>query len=389
MELFLALAAVIVAGATLFFAVMARRRFDTHENRLRRAEQNVTTLESGQQTLADAAQAAKAAHQADVQRFQQLSKSIQKLAETHDSDQQAWQAIADVLKTVNQLRGELTAGLKDQGTQLDSLGQLADGHNSRHGSLDQVTATFQQSLSDLRADMAQLKEQADRHSTALRELRDHVTSSSGETREKLIDLDEQLLALAAELGQLDRDRQEVHAQLRKWLARVSQQASAAPAARIMPGFIQVERQAAAQILPCLYESLLRAADLDFVFREQTGPVGVFYYLVPCSSASQPEQQLGDLLSACPDPGVMLPGMTELRGLLRAMHAGGPGIVRVGPLIVGHGAAGTFSGTLLTAAEAEAIDAADPAASPGQYLSLLSELPGDRIVELAAWAATES
>lgn len=319
MELFLALAAVIVAGATLFFAVVAQRRFDVHETRIGEAEQNVTRLRDRQQAIADNAQAAS---QADALRFGELSESVEKAT------------------------AELGARLGD------------------------------------------LEEQTTRQAATLKELSDEAASSD-EARAKLTGIDARLLALGAQLGQLDRDRREVHAQLRTWLARSSQQASATPAARVMPGFIQVERQAAAQILPHLYELLLRAADLDFVFREQSGPASVYYYLVPSSPDSQPEQQLAGLLGACRNPGTILPGLAELRALLRAMHAGGPGSVRVGPLVADHAADGRFSGALLTEAEAGNVDAAGLASSPGRCVSLLRELPADRVVDLAAWAAAGS
>jgi hypothetical protein len=393
MELFLALAAIIVAVATLFFASTARRRFDAHEARLGKAEQNVASLRSGQQELGHSGQATR---QAEAWRIQQLGYALKKLDERQERDQraqagrhqQAQEAIADVTKTVQQLRGELVVALEDQQAQLDSLGDLAEGHGSRLGSLDQLAQALQRSLNRLLADAAQLREQSSRQTAALSELGYRTTCESTCTGEKLADLGDQLLALAVDFGHLDLGRRQLQGQLRKLLRHGSQLATTAPEAWIMPGFIQAEHRAAAQILPCLYESLLRAAGFDFVFRENEA-AGACYYLVPSSPGSQPEQQLENLLNACPISDTALAGLKELHCVLRAIHEGGPGIMRVGPLVVGHATGGMFSGFVLTAAEARTLDADDLASSSSQCLRLLGELPEERVVDLAAWAASAS
>ena len=81
MELFIALASVIVAAATLFLANTARHRFDTYEGRLSKTEQNATSLTHGQL---------------------ELSKD-------RETDKQA----------VSRLNGEVTAAFKDLGSRLD------------------------------------------------------------------------------------------------------------------------------------------------------------------------------------------------------------------------------------------------------------------------------
>jgi hypothetical protein len=385
MELFLALATVIVATATLFLAYAARRGLDAYEGRLNKAEQNVAGLTSVQQELKRAA----AVGQAAAQDVPQLRKAIQELAELHEADKRNQ---ADEVKTVSQLHAQVTAASKDHGARLDSLTQRAADHDSRLNSLDRLAQDVARSLGNLAAGAARLKEEASQQAAALRALSDTTTSASERKAEALARLSDQLLALAGDVGLLDLDRRELRAQLRKWLAHSAQETRMAPDTRVMPGFIQAERHAAGQILPCLYEALLQRAKLDSVFREQAGAAGVFYYLISRSSDGQPaEQQLGSLLAACqiPDSGSELPGLAELRSLLLAMYVGGPATMRLGPLVVSHSAGGTFRGTVLTAGEAQTLDAGDPTSSPIWFSRLLGELPSDCVLDLAAWAASNS
>jgi hypothetical protein len=386
MELLLALAAVIVAAATLFLAYAARSRFNAQEGRLNKTEQHLAGLTSGQQELKSAA----AEGQTAAQDVQQVRKAVQELADLRETERQ--NQANDVTKTVGQLRAQVTAAFKDQGTRLDSLIQLTADHDSRLNSLDQLAPDGARSLANLAADAARLKEEASRQAAALRALSDGTTSASERTAEILAGLSDQVLALAADVGLLDLDRRELRTQLRKWLAHCAQQTRMAPATRVMPGFIQAERRAASHILPCLYENLLQAANLDAVFREQAGPAGVFYYLVSRSPDGQPaEQQLGSLLTACqiPDSGSEWPGLAELRSLLLAMYVGGPATMRIGPLVVSHAAGDMFRGTVLTAGEAQSLDADDPTPSSIRYSRMLGELPADCVLDLAAWAASNS
>ena len=49
----------------------------------------------------------------------------------------------------------------------------------------------------------------------------------------------------------------------------------------------------------------------------------------------------------------------------------------------------FRGTVLTAGEAQTLDIGDPLSSPVRHASRLSELSEDRVLDLAAWAASNS
>lgn len=416
MELLLVLVVVIVAAATLFLAYAARRRFDTYERQLSKAEENEGRLSKVEENLAkltkgqlDLENAAQAEDKAVMQRAQQVREE---LAERHETDMQtqtdkyehAQKEISGVTQAISQLRGEVTAVFKGQGARLDSLVQQADDygarldsldqlaavHESHLGSLDQLAADFERSLDGLRADAAQLKTEAGQQAAALRALSDDTTSASERAAETLTGLNEQLLALAADVGQLDLHHHELRSCLRRWLAHSAQLARTSPATRVMPGFIQAERRAASQILPCLYDSFLEGVNLDFVFRERVGSAGVFYYLVSGWADDQSaEQRLGGLLRACQNSDAQLPGLVELRSLLLAMYVGGLGMMRIGPLFVSHSAEGRFNGIVLTDGEAETLDTGDLTSSPIRCVSLLSELPENRVLDLTDWAASNS
>jgi hypothetical protein len=408
-ELFLVLAAVIVAAASLFLAHSFRRMFNAYGERLSTTEQNTARLHKEGLERDDSARAELRALRQDIQ---QLRDVVDEIAQRHEAYSQtvdgkyqdAQKAISDVTKTVNQLRADVTSSLREQaarlgwlsqltsdhGTRLNSLDQLAAEHKSRLASLDEGPASVIRLLADLRADAARLRAEAAEQAAALRDAGDDVTSASKRTAETLTGLGEQWLALAADVAQADLDRRELRTLLRKWFGYSAQPTVTTPLARVMPGFVHAERLAAAQLLPCLYESFLRSADLDFVFREQAGSAGVFYYLVARSPDRQPaEQQLGGLLSACPDADTALPGLAELRSLLLAMYAGGPGMIRLGPLVVSHAAGDMFSGIVLTAREAQALDTGDSLPSHMRCARLVSQLTGDRKLNLAPWAAANS
>jgi hypothetical protein len=385
MELLVALAAVIVAAATLFLAYAARRRLDAYEGRLKRTNEKVDRLASGQRALEAAAQTHATAH--DVK---QVRQAVQELAQRHETRPQT--QAEDVTKVVSQLRREVAAAFKDQTARLDSLARRATDHDLRLNSLDQLASDVARSLSDLSADAVRLGEEAGQQAAALRALSDSTTTASEQTAETLSALGDQLLALATDVELLDLDRRELRTQRRKWLAHSARQTGMAPGVHMMPGFVQTERRAASDVLPSLYESFLESVNLDFVFREQAGSAGVFYYLVPRWPDSRPTaQRLDGLLTACQrlvsDAGLL--GLAELRSLLLAMYAGGPGVIRLGPLIVSHTTGNTFRGVVLTAAEAQTLDADDLSSSPIRCARLLGELPGDRVLDLSSWAASTS
>jgi len=394
-ELLLALAAVIVAAASLYLANVFHRRSDVYGRRLSEAEQNLTILRAEQ--VKHTQDMAAAERRANAGSAEQVREAEQRLAGRYRAD---WQTLADeyknaqettsgITRSVSQLREVMTTTLREHDSRLDSLGQLTADHGSRLGSLGQLAAELP-SLGDLAADATQLRTEADRQAAALGELRDGLAAATEQTAETLTDLKQQLLVLAKDVELLDLDRCDLRSQLRRWLDHSVRLTSADPSTRILPGFTQAEGRAASEILPCLYEALLRAVNLDFVFREQAGPAGVFYYVEWHSPDGQsPEQHLGSLLATCRDDSISLPGLTELRGLLLAMNAGGPATMRLGPLVVSYTAADTFRGTVMNAEETEILDESDPASSPAQWAKRLGELDEHQVVNLTAWAAAWS
>src|SRR6202050_2773068 len=179
MELLVALAAVIVAAATLFLAYAAHRRFKAHEGRLDQTDENVASLTSGQQGLNAAAET-----HATARDVTQVRKALQDLAERHETQRQA--QADDVTKVVSQLRREVTAAFKEQTTRLDSLARRATDHDLRLSSLDQRAVWYEsrfisldelgsdvaRSLRDLSADSVRLGEEAGQQAAALRALSD-------------------------------------------------------------------------------------------------------------------------------------------------------------------------------------------------------------------------
>jgi hypothetical protein len=167
-----------------------------------------------------------------------------------------------------------------------------------------------------------------RQLTALRQLRGEFTEAAGQTAQALAGIKKQLLALAAKVELRDYDRQDLRSQLRRWFDFSARRPGADQAVHIIPGFVTAAERAASEILPILCEALLRATGFDPVFREHRGQASVFYYL------------------ACPQPNGQPPG-----GVLR-------------------------------------ICSPPPPATAFQWMTRLTELNEDRVVNLADWAGSQ-
>jgi hypothetical protein len=383
MEQLLALAVLLVAFATLFFVNVFNRRFRVYDQRFGRTEQNVNELRAGQRD--NAHQLVEAEDRAAGKSVQQVKKTVDDLATRYRGDWQSLTARHQELKDastavtsrVDQLSQSVETMLREHGARLDALDRQAAALGARE---------------DTPAQAAGIKAEIDRQAVAVRELRGDVTQASEQTAEALSGLREQLLALAGEVQLLDADRQDLRSQLRKWLdhsahlTNSAQLANADPAAGIMPGFVATGEPAAAELLPGLYEAMLAAIGVDPVFREHTETGDVLYYLAwRHPNGQSPRRRLEDLLAASPDEDAAASGLTEFRSLLLALRAGGPGTVRVGPLVVGQTGTGAFLGAVMTAEEAAELDDGDLGASPARWVARLAELDEVRVVNLAGWA----
>jgi hypothetical protein len=384
MEQLLALALLLVAFATLFFVNVFNRRFRVYDQRFGRTEHDVNELRAGQRD--NVRELAEAEDRAAGKSVQQVKKAGEDLATRYRSD---WQSLA---ARQQELKDE-SAALTSRVDQLSQSVETALGeHGARLDALDRLAATLG-AREDTSAQAADIKAEIDRQAATVRELRGDVTQAGEQTAEALSGLREQLAALAGEVELLDADRQDLRSQLRKWLdhsAHVTTSSNLAntdPATSIMPGFVATGERAAAELLPGLYEAVLGAIGVEPVFREHAEAGAVFYYLAwRHPNGQSPRRRLEDLLAASPDDGASADGLTELRSLLLALRAGGPGTVRLGPLVVGQTGTGAFLGAVMTAGEAAELDDGDSGASPARWAARLAELDEDRVVNLADWAA---
>jgi hypothetical protein len=390
MEQLLALAILLVAFATLFFVNVFNRRFRVYDQRFGRAEQDVNELRAGQRD--SVRQLAEAEDRAAGKSVQQAKKAGEDLATRYRSD---WQGLTGKQQ---ELKDESAALASRVGQLSQSVETMLREHGARLDALDRLAATLS-ARADASAEAAGLTAEIDRQAASVRELRGDVTQASEQTAAALSGLREQLLALAGEVHLLDTDRQDLRSQLRKWLdhsarqANTAHQASSAhraktdPADSIMPGFVATGERAAAELLPGLYEAVLRAIDVEPVFREHAETGDVFYYLAwRHPNGQSPRRRLEDLLAASPDDGASAAGLTEFRSLLLALRAGGPGTVRLGPLVIGQTGSGGFVGAVMTADEAAEPGEDDLGAAPARWAAWLAELDDVRSVDLAGWAA---
>lgn len=377
MELLLALAVVIVASASLLIANVFNRRFNSYGQRLAETKENVADSRTEQRKKTEQITAEL---RAITQTSQRLEQTMHELSERQGRDSQALvgedkktrESTADIASRVSKLSELVTRTFSDHASRLDSLIQ-STAQLRAHG--------------DLTAHTARLEAEVMHQGAALKELRDDFASENERMTQALTGIRQQLLASAREIDLLGVDHADMRSGLRMWLDHTARLTSADLSTLIMPGFIAAEGRAALEILPCLYEALLRSAGLDPVFRADAGSAGVAYYLAwNSSNGPSLEQYLGSLLTAYQDDGVSLVGLTQFRSLLLAMHVGRPATVRLGPLIIGHTPEGMFRGIVMTAEEATALDEDGPGFSPTAWVERLKAVGGERAVDLTAWAA---
>jgi hypothetical protein len=379
MEQLLALAILLVAFATLVFANVFNRWLRDYDQRFRRSEHDVNELRSGQQD--SAREIAKAEDRAVEKSAQRLRRAEAELAR-YRAD---WRSLASKHKDAAKETAAVSRRVDDLSKSVKST---FENHESRLDALDRLTAALSAREDDA-AEVAELRAEMGRQLTALRQLRGEFTGAADQTAQALADIREQLLALAGKVELLDYDRQDLRSQLRRWLNYSARRAGAGQAAQIMPGFVAAQEQAASEILPILYEALLRATGFDPLFREHRGEAGTFYYLAWSQPNGQPpRRRLEDLLAASADDGVSADGVTEFRSLLLALYTGGTGTVRLGPLVVSHTGQDAFLGAVMTAGEVAELDEDDSGASPVRSMARLTEFNEDRVVNLADWAADQ-
>jgi hypothetical protein len=360
MELLVALAAVVVAAASLVLAYVFSRRSDTYRIQLRNAERKITELGSRQTDNVN--ELSLALRREVTARTDQLATSERRIIDHGD-------------RSVSQLSDLLTRTIRDHGSRLASVEQLASDVES---------------LRSLAAETAELRAETQRHGQDAEKMRGALAKAERHTPRRLDDIEQRLLALARDVDQILVDDAARRSQMRTWIRHGSWPAHGYQPGLVMPGFTYTDDRVAAEILPGLYEQVLRRTEFVLLLREQA-PGGGCLYLVqaPSSDGQSPEQLLGQLLDACQDDDVVRPGLAELRDLIAAIHAGGPGTVRLGPLIVNCTADDTVTGVMATAEEVAILDDQDPCLAHHRWAEQLPKAAGQRVVNLTEWVARQS
>jgi hypothetical protein len=243
----------------------------------------------------------------------------------------------------------------------------------------------------LDAEGARLSEQADGTATQLREFSNWARTTMEQHRIRLDNLEaagappyDDDWVRAVERLRLDQDG--LRSQLHAWLDSTIQLGGTEPSMALLPGLAGGEGPASAEILPDLYEALLQSVNADVAFRNRAGPLGFRYYLTwHHPDGYPPERALAGLLTRLGSGDAAQLGHAEFGNLVAAMHAAGPSLIRLGPLVVTHAADGPFLGAVLTPEEAAEPDSGELGSLSAQWAARLSLLGGDRTVDLASWA----
>jgi hypothetical protein len=326
------------------------------------------------ETMTDVAQARKLIQQC----AERLRSAEKRLRTQSDHDQARW---ADEFETVRQQIGEAhvqlathDAKIRQHEERLDEQGAEA----GQAGPAKEEMAALQQAILDLDRRARQAEEVAAKSQG----LGEQATAGLADFRHQA---DLRLAGVARDITRitryLDGVRQFVRAQLDHDVIATRGQ----PGHRVLAGGICTDAAAAADILPLLYDSFLQQLPMDTLFHD----FGRHYLLWRSLNGQPVESRLAELLRACPDPThAPIPGLTELRSLLLALHHAGPATLQVGPLVVFR-TTDQFAGLVLASGEANAIDGQSALPAPEECRSLLKALGDDRLTDLGGWADRQS
>jgi hypothetical protein len=176
-----------------------------------------------------------------------------------------------------------------------------------------------------------LAERARQGAAALAGLRrwadDHFTAVAGE---------------AAQTAQLVRELE------RFAIRSLEHEASASrPGSLVLPGRLYAAQPCVLDVGPRLLSNLWSALGAELLYQHD-GPGGTRFFLRWPPESPMPRLKLGSLLREAV-PGSHLAraqsGSEEFQALIRALHAGGPAIVHVGPLLLANTGGGTYGGVV--------------------------------------------
>jgi hypothetical protein len=332
-----------------------------------------------------------------------LQRAGKQLGQQQGDQRKNW---SDDFEAVRQRLGEITKQLDQQRTATSQLGaalQAEAGHREHDaGRLwksvhDEMAVQLGQGLeteSEQRRQEIQLLHQAirdlDRRAGQAEEVQTRAQAETRSTTTGLADFrqqaEPQLAGLAMELAHLDRHlrdiRRYIHTQLDNEVAATRQR----DGDRVIVGGIYAEQPAASDVLPLLYESFAAELPVELLFHDSTHQFnGRFYLHWSAPDGQPPERCLSDLLAACLDDGDNPPtGVTELRGLLLALHHAGPGVLQVGPLVAVR-TDDSLVAAVLSGEQAAQLDGQAAVPAPKDCQRLLETLTGGELTDLGPWA----
>lgn len=359
MELLLAVAVMSVAVASWIIATTFRIRI----------RENTTDLAQARTQIAATAEG--------------LQQAEKRLRTQSDHDQSRW---ADEFETVRQQMGEAQVHLARHDEEIrqhsDQLGDPGTAGDLL-GTVRQEMERLQQAVEDLDQRARQAEE------TAGKAQNRYVDAADGlaQLRQQA---ELQLASMARDVSQLSRNLTGIEQYVQTRLDDEVAATRGSSAHRVLAGGIHAEQPAAADILPLLYDAFVRELPLEVLFHGSPRQPGGRCYLLWRGADGQPvEERLETLLRACAtDSGAPAPGLTELRGLLLTLYAGGPGALQVGPLVAVR-TADDLTGAVLAGPDAGLLDGPGPLPPPEECRKLLNGLDEGKLVDLGDWADSHS
>ena len=375
MEILLAVAVMVVAVASWFTTSTFRSRIKENTAQLTQTRDQVSALQ----------------------------RAGKQLGQQQGDQRRNW---SDDFQAVRQRLGEISKQLDQQRTETSRLGsalQEEAGHRDQAGARlwqsvhDEMAVQLGQGLeteSEQRRQEIQLLHQAirdlDRRAGMAEEVQTRTQAEGRAATTGLADFrqqaEPQLAGLAMELAHLDRHlrdiRRYIHTQLDNEVAATRER----DGDRVIVGGIYAEQPAASDVLPLLYESFVRELPVELLFHDSAHQFnGRFYLHWSEPDALSPERCLTELLHACSsgDAGSAA-GLTELRGLLLALHHAGPGVLQVGPLVAVR-TDDSLVATVLAAEQAAQLDSQAAMPAPKDCQTLLENLTEGELTDLRPWA----
>ena len=155
--------------------------------------------------------------------------------------------------------------------------------------------------------------------------------------------------------------------------------------RIIAASVYLSKPGADLLWPLLL-SFCRTVMLETLLPRPPELDGSRSYLLWRPADGRPlEQVLSEELAACQDGGESSRvNLNALRSLIMGLHAGGPGTVWLGPMVINR-TSGALLGCVLKGTEIGEVSNADTLASPDACEAGLRRLDQDRVIDLTSWA----